>query len=269
MDSAGSTPPPNPRRIRLLVAYDGTGFHGFARNDPVPTVGGTLEVALETVLGETVRLTCAGRTDRGVHAWGQVVSFDTTAEVDPHRLRTSLNALVGPAVVVREVAEVSPDFDARRSATWRRYRYHVLRSEVPHPFLGHLLWWLPEPLDVARMQEGAAALVGRHDFSSFCRRPPQHPHAATPPTLVREVLAAEWTHPTTTVLRFTITATAFCHQMVRSIVGLLVDVGAGKVEPSQVAEVIEARDRSRVGRLAPPAGLCLWEVGYGALPAGS
>jgi tRNA pseudouridine38-40 synthase len=255
--------------MRLVVAYDGTDFHGFARNDPVPTVGGALEDALGRVLGAPVRLTCAGRTDRGVHAWGQVVSFDTAADPDPVRLRASVNALVGPKIVVREATVAGPDFDARRSATWRRYRYHLLQGDIPHPFFDRFLWWIPEPLDVERMEQAAAALRGPHDFSAFCRRPPVRPGSGHPPSLVREVLDAGWSRPSANVVRFTITATAFCHQMVRSIVGLLIDVGIGKLGPESVPEVIAARDRSRVGRLAPPRGLCLWEVGYGALLAGS
>jgi tRNA pseudouridine38-40 synthase len=249
-------------RVRLLVAYDGSDFHGFAENAGVPTVGGTLRRHLETVLRAPVELTCAGRTDAGVHAWGQVVSFDApTADLDLPRLERSVNAMGAPAIVVR-AADVAPDgFDARFSAVWRRYRYTVLNSVVPHPFLASTSWHVPPPLDRRLMDLACDPLIGEHDFSSFCRRP--RPAAGQPePTLVRRVLEAGWSDAGEEVLRFEIMANAFCHQMVRSIVGLLVEVGLGRRRPGDVLGVLHARDRSRAGQPAPPHGLCLWEVGY-------
>src|SRR5262245_27642560 len=121
------------RRVRLLVAYDGSSFAGFARNEGVDTVGGALEADLERVLRHPVRLAVAGRTDRGVHAWGQVCTFDTPVEIEPDSLRRSLNGLGGGRVVVRDVSVVAPDFDARFSARWRSYRYTVLNTDVPDP----------------------------------------------------------------------------------------------------------------------------------------
>jgi tRNA pseudouridine38-40 synthase len=253
------------RRLRLDLAYDGAAFRGFAENAGVQTVAGDLRAAIERVLGQTVALTCAGRTDAGVHARGQVVTVDVVAdEIDPVRLRNSLNSQVGPQVVVREVTEVPATFDARFSACWRRYRYLVLDTEVPDPFLATTTWWTGEPLDVAAMDRAAQVLVGEHDFSSFCRRPRQEPAVS----LVRHVHHARWerlsagSEQEPSPLRFEIVASAFCHQMVRSIVGALVKVGRGRMEPEQVGALLAARDRAGAPNLAPPQGLTLWEVGY-------
>lgn len=248
--------------MRLVVAYDGAPFHGFARNEGVTTVAGVLEDHLARVLGHPVRLTAAGRTDAGVHAWGQVVTFDTTAAaLDLDRLQRSTNRACGPAIVVREASEVGPDVDARFSATWRRYRYSVLVSPTPDPFLAATTWHVGEPLDVEAMNRAGARLVGRHDFSSFCRRPPTPP-GRPPASLERTVLAVDWREVSPELLRLEITAAAFCHQMVRSIVGLLVAVGRGRRSVEDVDAALAAADRAVVPQLAPPQGLCLWEVGY-------
>ncbi len=256
-------------RLRLDVAYDGAAFRGFAENHGVRTVAGDLRGALERVLRQPVQLTCAGRTDAGVHARGQVVTLDVHGErPDPVRLRTALNALVGPDVVVRAVQHASGDFDARFSAQWRRYRYLVLAAEVPDPFLAATTWWVDDPLDLAAMDAGAQVLVGEHDFSSFCRRPRQKP----PVSLVRRVHRAGWTQINggtageTPLLCCEIAASAFCHQMVRSIVGTLVAVGRGRMTVEQVGALLDARDRSGAPNLAPPHGLALWEVGYAPWP---
>jgi tRNA pseudouridine38-40 synthase len=250
------------RRVRLLVAYDGGGFAGFARNEGVETVGGTLEAHLSRVLREPISLTVAGRTDRGVHAWGQVCSFDTTAEVDPVRLRRSLNSLSGGRIVVRRVDVVDDTFDARFSACWRRYRYTVLNRDVPDPFSGHLSWWVPDELDLDAMRQACVPLIGEHDFGAFCRRPKPMPGAETPPSMVRRVIEADWVRQPGDRLRFEVVATAFCHQMVRSLVGTLVAVGRGALHASDVAAILRSQDRQRCPDVAPPQGLCLWEVGY-------
>jgi tRNA pseudouridine38-40 synthase len=247
-------------RLRLDLSYDGSGFHGFAPNEGVTTVAGELAASLERVIGGPVRLTCAGRTDAGVHARSQVVTLDVPADrVDPARLRRSLNSMLGPRVSVTRVATVPDDFDARFSARWRSYRYRLLIREVPDPFLASTTWWVPEALDVAAMDQAAQQLLGEHDFSSFCRRP----RGASDVSLVRRVLRAGWTvEDEPDLLRFEIAASAFCHQMVRSIVGTLVEIGRGRDRVSDMATVLSARDRSAAGNIAPPHGLVLWAVGY-------
>jgi tRNA pseudouridine38-40 synthase len=249
-------------RARLVVAYDGSAFHGFAAQPGVPTVAGTLGRALERVLGHRVELVCAGRTDAGVHGWGQVVSFDAEAErFDAGRVQAAVNSLCGPAVVVREAAADRPDFDARFDAIARRYRYTVLNRPVPDPFLAATAWHVAAPLDLPAMQAACDPLIGEHDFTSFCRRPRGEPERS----LTRRVLEARWVRDEAVgegVLRFWIDATAFCHQMVRSITGTLVDVGLRKRTAADVVAALRARDRGAAGPVAPPHGLCLWEVVY-------
>jgi tRNA pseudouridine38-40 synthase len=208
-----------------------------------------------------VTLTAAGRTDTGVHAWGQVVSFDAADGVDLVELQRGVNALCRPSIVVRAAERAPDDFDARFSAQWRRYRYTVLNREVPDPFLAGTSWHVDRPLDVRVLRLACDPLLGEHDFASFCRRPKVGPDQELP-TLVRRVLDAGWEPVEPDLLRFEITANAFCHQMVRSIVGTLVEVGRGRRSAGSMLATLRAADRAEAGQLAPPHGLCLWEVGY-------
>jgi tRNA pseudouridine38-40 synthase len=251
-------------RVKLVVAYDGSGFHGFAPNEGVVTVGGTLRAAIETVVRRSVPLTAAGRTDRGVHAWGQVVTVDLPADVELSELRHAVNKLCGGSIVVREACVVEPDFDARFTARSRVYRYTIVNQPVPDPFLGRTAWWIEQPLDLRSMQLACDALIGEHDFTSFCRRPKIRA-PADEPSLRRRVIDARWRRldaDRMAVLQFEIEATAFCHQMVRSIVGTIVDVGRGSRRAGDMAAILRGRHRSLAGQLAPPQGLCLWKVRY-------
>lgn len=241
--------------VRLVVAYDGSGFHGFAAQPGVVTVGGTLGGAIERVLHEPVALTCAGRTDSGVHAWGQVVSF-SVSEVDGVRLRASLNGMLAPEIVVRSCEVVSSEFNARRSAVARTYRYTVVNRPVPDPFRARFAWWVPRPLDAGALRAAADSVFGEHDFASWCRKGPEGS------STVRRVLESRWDEVDDGVLRYEIKAGSFCWQMVRSLVGTLVDVGEGRKRPGDMLRILRAKDRSLSGDLAPPHGLCLWEVEY-------
>ncbi|MDE3205862.1 MAG: tRNA pseudouridine(38-40) synthase TruA [Acidobacteriota bacterium] len=245
------------RRLRLLVAYDGGGFHGFAAQPGQLTVAGALVGAIERYLRHTVELTCAGRTDSGVHAWGQVVTFDARADADPVRLARAVNRTLRPAIVVREAGVVDAGFDARRSATGRLYRYSILNLPVADPFSASTSWHVTRPLDLPAMRLACDALLGEHDFSSFCRRPP-----VAGASLVRVVRDARWHDLGEGRLRFDIEASAFCHQMVRSVVGTLVEVGLGKRRAGDMTAIVAARSRSTAGQPAPPHGLCLWQVFY-------
>jgi tRNA pseudouridine38-40 synthase len=249
------------RRVRLLVAYDGTDFHGFAEQPGHRTVAGALREAIEKVVRQPVELTCAGRTDRGVHAWGQVVSLDLPAGTDLDGLHRSLLKLCGPSIVVREVTEAAPDFDARFSARSRTYRYTVLNRPVPDPFLARTSWHVPQPLDLELLTLACDPFLGEHDFSAFCRRPKSGPDGQPPP-LVRRVLRAGWTDLGEGVLRFEVAATAFCHQMVRSIVGTIVATGHGQVRAGDILGILRSGDRAKAAPVAPPQGLCLWHVEY-------
>ena len=248
-----------PAKVKLVVAYDGTDFSGFAAQTGQPavrTVGGVLAGALGKVLRHDVDLTCAGRTDAGVHAWGQVVSFPCEPGLDPWRLQSAVNSMLGPEVVVRSSEIVAPGFDARHGARWRRYHYTIVNRSVPDPFRDRFVWWVPEPLDLRALRLAADPFVGEHDFASFCRKGPEGS------SLTRRVLESRWHDDGDGVLRYEICATSFCWQMVRSLVGTLVEVGAGKRTPGEMLAILRAADRDTAGQLAPPRGLCLWEVGY-------
>jgi tRNA pseudouridine38-40 synthase len=248
-------------RVRLLVAYDGTGFAGVAPNPGVKTVGGLLASSIEKVLRHPVRLTVAGRTDAGVHAWGQVVTFDASAEaLDVEVLFRALNRMCAPQVVIREATVEDASFDARHSAVARRYRYTIVNRPAPDPFLRHVAWHVEHPLDLSSMRLACDPLFGEHDFSSFCRKP-KVPEGVSF-TMTRRILDARWHDLGEGILRFDIDATAFCQQMVRSIVGTLVDVGLGKKRAGDVAGIIRGKERALAGAPAPAHGLCLWEVVY-------
>ena len=250
-------------RVRLVVAYLGTGYRGFALQPGQVTVAGALSAALQRHLRHPVDLTCAGRTDAGVHAWGQVVSFDARPDVDPVALARSVNKALHPAVVVREAEVVAASFDARRSATGRRYYYRVLNRPVLDPFGAATAWHVPAPLDLRAMRLACDPLYGEHDCSSFCRRPRGAPDVS----LVRRVRFADWADLGDGMLRFEIEASSFCHQMVRSVVGTMVEIGLGRRRAGDMSGIIAAGDRSAAGQPAPPHGLCLWEVTYPEAPA--
>lgn len=239
---------------RLTIAYDGTDFHGYAANTGVRTVQGELEAALARVAGSPLATVVAGRTDAGVHARANVVSFEGPDGLDPGRLQRSLTSMLGPEVVVTEAAVAPAGFDARFSAGSRRYRYRVDRGAVPDPLQRRSAWHVPHPLDLEEMNRVAAAFVGEHDFASLCR-------AAEGRTTVRTVLAASWSEDPPGAV-FDVTALAFCHQMVRSMVALCVEVGRGRVDADRVPGILEARDRNAARGAAPPHGLVLWEIAY-------
>jgi tRNA pseudouridine38-40 synthase len=249
-------------KLALVVAYDGTGFHGFAAQSAVRTVQANLADALTRVLrcsAEELDLVCAGRTDAGVHAWGQVVSVNAPPDTDPRRVRHAVNRMIGPEVVVRRCVQVDATFDARRLARWRCYRYTILNQRDPDPFLARYSWWLPEPLEIAQLRLAADPFVGEHDFSSFCRKRPEVG------SMTRRVMQSHWLDDAQSddgVLVYEIRANAFCWQMVRAVVGTMIDAATGTTTPGDVMRIVRAGNRDAARRLAPPQGLCLWKVGY-------
>jgi tRNA pseudouridine38-40 synthase len=245
--------------IRLVLAYDGTDFHGWARQPGLRTVESVLEEALGRMLQGPPRLSVAGRTDAGVHAEGQVASFVAATRTDPARILKGLNAMLGPEVVVLRAEVASREFDARRSATGREYLYRIDTGPVPHPFTARFVWHRPAPLSLPRMRAAARALVGEHDFASFCRAPKLP--ARTVRTLARLAVSARGAR-----MEFRAVADGFLHQMVRSLVGTLVAVGEGKIGPEAMTRILRARTRSAAGPVAPPHGLSLVRVAYGRRP---
>lgn len=239
---------------RIDFAYDGSDFHGYARQPRVRTVQGVFEAALFGLTGPIVTVV-AGRTDKGVHARSQVVSFEVEDELDTDRVVRSLNRQLAPEIGVSSVVKVSDDFSARFSATGRSYSYLVLNRAVPDPFLARTSWHCATPLDVDLMNEGASHLVGQHDFAAFCRKAPAR-------STMRRLDRAVWTDRGDGLLVFEVDASSFCHQMVRSLVALLVELGRGKLEPGAVATILASRDRGRAKGAAPARGLTLVAVTY-------
>lgn len=238
---------------RIDLAYLGGGFHGYAIQPNVRTVQGDLEAALERVLGP-VESVVAGRTDKGVHASGQVVSFTTEAEVDCPRLQRSLNTQLRPEISVTALVPVAAGFHARFSAVERSYHYRILNRTAPDPFRAATSWHFPTPLDVDLMRQGCEVLVGRHDFASFCRAAPGR-------STERDLRVVTWDRQDD-IVELTVEASSFCHQMVRSIVAIAVDVGRRRMKPGAVADILAARDRRLGSGAAPAHGLTLVGVRY-------
>ncbi|HJR44261.1 MAG TPA: tRNA pseudouridine(38-40) synthase TruA [Actinomycetota bacterium] len=242
--------------LRLDLAYDGRPFHGFARQPDVRTVQGDLEEALGRVVGGEVKTFAAGRTDAGVHALGQVVSVpDLPDDLDLVRIRDALNGMLAPAVCTWSATSAADDFHARFSARSRTYIYGILQAPVPDPFLAPTTLFHPGALDVAAMNEAAGHLVGPHDFSSFGRVP--EPDASAERLLYELRCARDGD-----LVRVRARANAFIQQMVRSLVGTLIQVGEGRTAPDSVPAVLAAGDRAAAGPVAPPHGLCLVAVEY-------
>ncbi len=247
-------------RVRIDLAYDGAEFAGFAWQPGQRTVQGVLEDALAKLAGAPVKTTAAGRTDRGVHATAQTVHCDLPADArllrDLDRARAALDAICGPEIGVWRVRRVPSTFDARFSATQRRYRYQICDAAAMSPLWRYDTWHLgPPSLDVGAMEVAGRHLLGEHDFSSFCRRRGDG-------TLVRRIDRLTVRRERAGLVVVVIAGKAFCHQMVRSVTGCLVAVGRGKRPPDWVADVLAARDRKAVGQVAPPHGLTLVGVSY-------
>ncbi|MEW5761957.1 MAG: tRNA pseudouridine(38-40) synthase TruA [Bacillota bacterium] len=244
------------RNIKVILAYDGTRYAGFQKQPGgVLTLQGVLEESLARLAGREVRVTAAGRTDAGVHARGQVVNFFTDWTIPTDRVVPALNGLLPDDIAALAAEEVPPDFHARKSARAKTYVYTVYNAPVRHPL--HRLYALhtAQPLDVAAMQAAAAQLVGNHDFSSFQNtgRPVV--------SAVRSLFAAEVDRDGP-FIRFTFRADGFLYQMVRIMVGTLLEVGLGRLDAGAVREILAARDRRLAGPTAPPHGLCLEKVEY-------
>jgi tRNA pseudouridine38-40 synthase len=250
-------------RIRLDLSYDGSGFHGWSRQPGLRTVQEVVQQALGWVLAlaEPPELTVAGRTDAGVHARGQVAHADVPADSWQAACETAARRLARPLppdVRVRAVGAAPAGFDARFSALWRRYSYRVCDDPASaDPLRRRDTLWYPRPVDVDRMNAAATALTGEHDFAAFCRR---REGAIT----VRELLRLEWARPEPGLAEATVVADAFCHNMVRALVGAMLPVGDGRRDPGWPAEILAARVRNPAVTVVAPHPLCLEEVGYPA-----
>jgi tRNA pseudouridine38-40 synthase len=241
--------------LKLQLEYHGGGFHGWAAQPGLRTVEQTLSDALTTLVGFAPALSVAGRTDTGVHARGQVVSFSLEEEVELGALRRSLNGVLPRDVAVRGV-EVAPDgFDARRDARSRTYRYRVLARAAPSPFEADRALWWPHLLDEAALEECAAALCGTHDFTAFT--PAQTEHVR----FERDVARAEWRRDGD-VLEFWIEADTFMRHMVRVLVGTMLEVASGRRNAASFTRLLAGAPRAEAGPTAAAHGLCLEHVSY-------
>jgi tRNA pseudouridine38-40 synthase len=241
--------------IRLDIEYDGSGFRGWAAQPGLRTVQGELESALATVLRGEVLLTVAGRTDAGVHAWGQVASFDSEAEASAG-LEHSLNGVLAPDVAVTAAAAAPDGFDARRDARSRTYCYRVLSRSAPSPFeRGRSLWW-PRPVNREALRACAELLYGCHNFTAFTPADSDHVH------FERNVLRTEWGETAGGMLCFWIEAEAFMRNMVRALVGTMLEVAGGRRTPEDFARLLEGGSRDEAGETVSPQGLYLASVEY-------
>ncbi len=275
---AAVPPPEGFVRVRMNVAYDGTPFHGFARNPDVVTVQSELEKTLAQVLRHPVTVTGAGRTDAGVHARDQVVSFDADeSHFEPGALSRALNRMLGPTIAVDKIETAPPSFDARFSCTGRSYRYHVFNRAVIDPLTRHFTWHVRDRLDIDAMQRASRAIIGTHDFTSFSKRN----KSKRQQLFVRTVRQAQWRRSGDTgsgdtgsgdtgsgdtgsgdTVTFEITASAFTHQMVRSLVGMCVEIGRGRRCVEDMGVVLRALSRDAAPSPAPSRGLVLWRAHY-------
>lgn len=249
------------RNLRIDLDYDGTDFRGFVPQPGLRTVGGELQRVLERVLGSPTRVIPAGRTDSGVHARGQVVSFRTESDIGLDELKGALNALVGQDVVVHEVSEVAREFDARKSAKSRRYGYAIWNATSRNLWERRWSAHVDAPLDPEAMDQACRPLVGLHDFAAFrTHRTQDDPRRRT----MREVYCAHWRRDESDprMLRFEIEADGFLRHMVRTIVGSAVQVGLGKLPASGILGMLERGERAGAGPTAPANGLALIGVTY-------
>lgn len=270
------------RNIKLTLAYDGADFHGWQIQPGQSTVQALVTETLEQLTQQPIVLYGAGRTDAGVHAWGQVANFSTVSSLLPGDFARGLNALLPPSVRIRHAEEVAPDFHARWSAQAKTYIYRIYRGRVVAPFEWRYVYHDAGPLDFSAMSEAAAVFVGEHDFTSFAASTGSEEidqDRLTIRAIYQSAMLAcgqtgplpdwlpdslPWPLPGPDEWVFAIRGRSFLRHMVRKIVGTLLDVGRGRLQPSDIPRIIELRDRAQSGPTAPPQGLCLVSVEYPA-----
>ena len=243
------------RNIKLVVQYDGTDYAGFQIQPDVRTVQGVLEKALAKALQHGVRIKGAGRTDAGVHAIGQVITAQTEARIPVRRLVNALNDALPPSICIAGGEEVGEAFHPRYDAVGKLYSYRILNRREPSPFIGRYAWHIMATLDTEAMGRGAECLLGQHDFSAF---------EAAGSSVENKVRCLERLDCERhgEVVEIRALGDGFLYMMMRNIVGTLVEVGLGRLEPEAIAEILASGDRGNAGPTAPPRGLCLVRVDY-------
>ena len=244
------------RNIRLLIEYDGTNYQGWQVQKKGPTIQGLIEEMVSLLTGEVIHLIGSGRTDAGVHAFGQVAHFKTESQMDLASLKRALNSLLPSDIVIHKAEEVEQDFHARKQSKSKVYEYRILNRDFRSPFHRHYAWHIPQKLDLGEMKRAAEILVGERDFSSF------RSTGSPTRTAVRKVIRTDWNKGRDGLIHFEIEASGFLKQMVRAIVGTLVEVGRGKLGVEEFQRILDAKDRRIAGPTAPAHGLFLKEVKY-------
>src|SRR5712672_4347626 len=248
------------RYFKLIIAYDGTDFHGWQMQSNKPTVQGEIVNVLRRITQENLQLHGAGRTDAGVHALGQIGSFRTQSTLSAGEFQRALNALLPPTIRIVAAEEVGPDFNARWSARGKTYRYRLYRGRVVPPMLWRYVLHYPFPLDEDAMRDAATRFVGVHDFASFAASTGSEEDDKERDTK-REIYSTEMVRTSDDEeLVFTVRGRSFLRYMVRKIVGTLLDVGRGKLKPDDIERLYELKDRSKYGATVPPQGLCMVSV---------
>jgi tRNA pseudouridine38-40 synthase len=247
------------RNVKLTLAYDGTDFAGWQVQPDQPTVQATLADAIERVCGERVVPHGSGRTDAGVHAFGQVANFALASIIPVERLRFALNNTLPATVRVLSVEEAPLDFHARKSAKAKTYRYRISRSEITSPFVARYVWHYPYPLNENAIHGAADVVVGEHDFTSFAAVDAEKGREAD--SNVRTIFSSAWRREQNELV-YEVRGAGFLHHMVRNLVGTFVLVGKGTINGSEFAEILAAKNRSLAGPTAPARGLALIEVEY-------
>ncbi len=248
------------RNLKLILSYDGAEFSGWQVQPDASTVQGTLASAIGRITGEKVLPQASGRTDAGVHALAQVVTFVTESSVPTENFMRALNDVLPAAVRVLEVAEVPAEFHARHSARAKTYRYRIYRAPICPPFLARYVWRFPYPLDEATMARAAELVVGEHDFTSFAAVDPERGREE-PVSNVRTIFSSEWERAGDEFV-YTVSGSGFLHHMVRNLVGTFILVGKGTLVPEDVPRILTARHRTAAGATAPASGLYLVNVEY-------
>src|SRR4030067_1486023 len=242
------------RNIKLLIEYDGTNYLGWQVQPKGPTIQGTIEEKLGLLTGEYIRLFGSGRTDSGVHAIGQVAHFKTQSQMDVHSVQRALNSLLPRDMVIQKIGEVGEGFHARRLSKSKIYEYRILNRNLRSAFHRGYAWHIPQKLDLKEMRKATESLIGEHDFSSF------RSVGSPTKTAVRRVIRAEWKRGREGFLRFEIEANGFLKQMVRAIIGTLVECGKGRMNAEDLQKILDSKDRKKAGPTAPAQGLFLKEV---------
>ncbi|PHV71299.1 tRNA pseudouridine(38-40) synthase TruA [Sporanaerobium hydrogeniformans] len=243
-------------RFKLIVAYDGTHYHGFAKQPNGITIQELLEKAAEAILNQPIHVIGAGRTDTGVHAKAQCCVFDATTEIMPERLVKAINSKLPRDVVVQSIELVSEAFHPRYAAKRKTYRYQIHNGKVQDPFIYRYAYFYPYKLDLRKMQEAATHIVGKHDFAAFCSA------GSSVKTTIREVYRLEITKQGE-LIQIDICGNGFLYNMVRIIVGTLIEVGIGRKAPDSLVTIIESKNRKLASPTAPPQGLMMLNIEYG------